>query len=146
MGAVGKRHYRYRPDGLAHESSQTSHQVVTFTRDIDARIEAPHSVTSEGALFHVKESIYPNGIELVSVQILLATPATYSIVYEEWSGSPVTHDNDIATVTTTDSEDYNEVLAIAMDDSTVAANAWIYLHISSTVIDWSHVKVVFNVL
>lgn len=145
MGAVGKRHYRYRPDGLAHESSQTAHQVVSFTRDKEARLETPHTLTAEGSIFHVDPLLYPFGITLVKVSITLKEDAAYEVVVEEWSGEPATADNDVATITTTGFDAYMAVLADAMDDTVIASGAYLYLHLPNTVVPYLHFKFIFNV-
>ncbi len=143
---IGLRHYRNLFDPKAHESSLTIHQVTTVgIKDIDALIYAPDSIADEVAIFHANSGLYPFGIKLVSVQIILPADAAYSMVFEEWSGDPPTADNDITTVTTTGSEAFKQVLAASMADSSIAANAYIFLHIPATDVDWVHIKVIFTV-
>lgn len=142
---IGLRHFRFLFDSVGHESSTTIHQVtIGGKKDVDALIYAPDTINDEVAIFHANSNLYPYGITLVSVQITLPDDAAYSMVFEEWSGDPPAAVNDITTVTTTGSEAFKQVLAADMADSSIAANAYIFLHIPSTVVDWVHVKIIFT--
>ena len=67
------------------------------------------------------------------------------MVFEEWSGDPPIATNDIESVTTTGTDAYMEVTGGSIDDSDIAANAYIFLDIPITDVDWIHVKVTFYI-
>jgi len=114
-------------------------------RDVDGMIFAPDGLNDEVPMFHVDAAIYPNGINLVNVQITVPVTGAYTMVFEEWGGDPPAAVNDIATVTTASDSAYAEVITGAMDDYQVAADNYIFLDIPATDVDWVHVKVVYSI-
>lgn len=140
---IGARHYRNKVDMIAHESSRDIHQVLV--KEKAARLEMPHTLTEEGPVYYIDPLVFPFGITLVKMSITLKEDTAYEVVVEEWSGDPATTDNDIATITTTGSDAYMEVLADAMDDAVIAAGAYIFLHLPATVVDYLFFSFIFTV-
>lgn len=129
-----------------YDTTYSASALISILEDKDFLIFAPDGVNDEIPIFHADADKYPHGIELVNVQIVLPVDAAYSMVFEEWAGDPPVAQNDIETVSTTANDAYMEVTGASIDDHTVDADDWIFLHVPSTSVDWIGGKVIFRIV
>ena len=121
----------------------TASRLVPTLVAYDIWIQDPELETAdEIAIFHADADMFPHGFKLVNVQFTLNADAAYTLVFEEWAGDPPAATNDIESVTTGAADSYMEILTTGIDDSDIAADAYIYLHFPATDIDWIHVKII----
>jgi hypothetical protein len=113
---------------------------------VDATLYAPDGMADEIPLFRADAMLYPFGIEIDQVSITLPADAAYSMVFEEWSGDPPAAQANIETVTTTGSDAYMEVAQANIDNASIDADDYIFLHVPSTDVDWISVQVIFHVM
>ena len=128
-----------------YDSSYSASMLNSYVEDIDFCIFEPDNVNDEICIFHVDADKYPYGITLLNVQIILPADAAYSMVFEEWSGDPPAAQNDIETVSTGAGDAYMEVGTDNIDDNSIDADDYIFLHVPATDVDWISGKIIFYV-
>lgn len=127
--------------------SESESGLIPFYRYISIPIVLPDSVqaqTPDLKVFHVKEMLFPHGIEIDSVEIQLDADAAYSMVIEEWSGAdPPVFQSIISTVTTGGTDTY--AIEAPDNDAVVDANDWIVLDIPTTDVPFVNVGIYYHV-
>ena len=111
--------------------------------EVDRLIYAPDYVNDQIPLAHIDDSLFPFGVKLIHLEITLPSNAAYSMVFEEWNGTPPAALNDIETLTTGAGEAFKEANSTDIDDSDIAKNSYVFLDIPATDVDWIFVKVVY---
>ena len=128
-----------------YSGDESESVLIPMYQKIDGLIDTPDGIADEIAIFRVDALLYPHGIELDQLSITTSVDGAYSMVFEEWSGDPPAAENDIETVTTGASDSYKEVASGDIDDATIDADDYIFLHVPSTDIDWIHFQIIFHV-
>ncbi|MCK5019674.1 MAG: hypothetical protein KAS32_21630, partial [Candidatus Peribacteraceae bacterium] len=124
--------------------SESESGLVPFYRDYDKTIIAPGDINDEVSLFRVDALLYPHGIEIDKVSILLDADLAYSMVFEEWSSAdPPVYVSTISTVTTGATDTYAEEAPDT--DAAIAAGNRIYLDIPATAPAWLALKIIYHV-
>jgi len=110
--------------------SESESGLIPFYRYISIPIVEPDSVqaiTPDLKVYHIKDMLFPYGIEIDSVELQLDSDEDVSVVVEEWSGAdPPVFQSIITTIATTGGSDTYAIEA-PDNDAVVDAGDWIVL-------------------
>lgn len=129
-----------------YSGDEAESALIPVYQRIDVLIMAPDGVADEIPILHVDAILYPFGIEIDQVSITIPADAAYSMVFEEWAGDPPAAQADIETVSTGAGDSYMEVAQGDIDNASIDADDYVFLHVPATDVDWIHCQVIYHVM